>query len=108
MMIANIASVNALSLSLFTFQQPLLLHIDKLDVVAQIIEHINKDLIDDTLFLVYWPTIIRCGGANDLRQLYLCDTFFQTFYSYKDLDLYPQPPLNTRSSTLNSEEPLIR
>ena len=24
----------------------------------------------------------------------------------KDLDLYPQPPLNTRSPTLNSEEPL--
>ena len=23
----------------------------------------------------------------------------------KDLDLYPQPPLNTRSPTLNSEEP---
>lgn len=26
----------------------------------------------------------------------------------KDLDLYPQPPLNTRSPTLNSEEPLDR
>ena len=25
-----------------------------------------------------------------------------------DLDLYPQPPLNTRSSTLNSEEPQKR
>ena len=25
----------------------------------------------------------------------------------KDLDLYPQPPTNTRSPTLNSEEPLI-
>ena len=25
----------------------------------------------------------------------------------KDLDLYPQPPLNTRSPTLNSEEPPI-
>ena len=25
----------------------------------------------------------------------------------KDLDLYPQPPLNTRSPTLNSEEPLL-
>ena len=25
----------------------------------------------------------------------------------KDLDLYPQPPLNTRSPTLNSEEPKI-
>ena len=24
----------------------------------------------------------------------------------KDLDLYPQPPLNIRSPTLNSEEPL--
>ena len=24
----------------------------------------------------------------------------------KDLDLYPQPPTNTRSPTLNSEEPL--
>jgi len=24
----------------------------------------------------------------------------------KDLDLYPQPPLNTRSPTLNSEEPI--
>ena len=23
----------------------------------------------------------------------------------KDLDLYPQPPTNTRSPTLNSEEP---
>ena len=26
----------------------------------------------------------------------------------KDLDLYPQPPTNTRSPTLNSEEPSIR
>ena len=26
----------------------------------------------------------------------------------KDLDLYPQPPTNTRSPTLNSEEPQIR
>jgi len=25
----------------------------------------------------------------------------------KDLDLYPQPPTNTRSPTLNSEEPEI-
>jgi len=24
----------------------------------------------------------------------------------KDLDLYPQPPTNTRSPTLNSEEPV--
>ena len=24
----------------------------------------------------------------------------------KDLDLYPQPPINTRSPTLNLEEPL--
>ena len=24
-----------------------------------------------------------------------------------DLDLYPQPPLNTRSPTLNTEEPVI-
>ena len=25
----------------------------------------------------------------------------------KDLDLYPQPPTNTRSPTLNSEEPVF-
>lgn len=96
MMIANIASVNAVSLSLLIFQEPL--SSSHRQVVAQLIEHINKDLIDDALFLVYRPTNVRCGGANHLRHLCLCDTFFQAFYFYKDLDLYPQP-------TLNSEEP---
>ena len=26
----------------------------------------------------------------------------------KDLDLYPQPPTNTRSTTLNSKEPVFQ
>lgn len=51
MMIANIASVNAVSLSLLIFQQPL--SSSHRQVVAQLIEHIHKNLIDDALFLVY-------------------------------------------------------
>ena len=52
---------------------------------------------------VSMPGACSCGDL-----LAFCgDGMARSPLSSKDLDLYPQPPTNTRSLTLNSEEPVF-
>ena len=69
------------------------LRIGDLNIVAQLLKHLDEYLVDDAVLLVYEPADVRSGSTDHLRKLRLDYTLFQTF------DLYSVFVINTTVST---------
>ena len=64
--------------------------------------------VDERITPITTIKLHRTAGMVRHRQRSLKTAGGRSPLIIKDLDLYPQPPSNTRSPTLNSEEPVWR